>query len=184
MVIRKAIGKFVETELDGEVVVMNVDTGRFHVLKETGLAVWRLIDGERSLRSHSIRIDRTLCGRRSPVSNRDGQVRRDAERCGSCRTRLTPKGRSGASFAAARTRHRSNAISLPRPISDYRRSDAVLAGEPRAHHRDNTDRRQHSPSICGTHAGAGRCCRHPERRPVPAFAPRLSAPRHGGAMDA
>jgi hypothetical protein len=49
MVIRKAIGKFVETELDGEVVVMNVDTGRFHVLKETGLAIWRLIDGERTL---------------------------------------------------------------------------------------------------------------------------------------
>ena len=49
MIIRKAAGKFVETELDGEIVLMNVDTGRFHVLKETGLAIWRLIDGERDL---------------------------------------------------------------------------------------------------------------------------------------
>jgi hypothetical protein len=47
--IRKATGRFVETELDGELVLMNVDTGRFHVLKETGLAIWRLIDGERDL---------------------------------------------------------------------------------------------------------------------------------------
>lgn len=46
---RKATGKFVETELDGEIVLMNVDTGRFHVLKETGLAIWRLIDGKRDL---------------------------------------------------------------------------------------------------------------------------------------
>jgi hypothetical protein len=46
---RKATGKFVETELDGEIVLMNVDTGRFHVLKGTGLAIWRLIVGERDL---------------------------------------------------------------------------------------------------------------------------------------
>ena len=29
-VIRKATGKFVETELDGELVLMNIDNGRFH----------------------------------------------------------------------------------------------------------------------------------------------------------
>jgi hypothetical protein len=46
---RKATQHFVETELDGEAVVMNVDTGQFHALKDTALAIWRLIDGERSV---------------------------------------------------------------------------------------------------------------------------------------
>ena len=46
---RKTPQRFVETELDGEAVIMNVDTGHFHTLKETGLAIWRLIDGERSV---------------------------------------------------------------------------------------------------------------------------------------
>ncbi len=45
----KATEKFVETELDGELVLMNVDTGRFHVLRESALAIWRLIDGKRGL---------------------------------------------------------------------------------------------------------------------------------------
>lgn len=45
----KAAQRFVETELDGEAVIMNVDTGQFHALKDTGLAIWRLIDGERSI---------------------------------------------------------------------------------------------------------------------------------------
>jgi len=45
----KATQRFVETELDGEAVIMNVDTGQFHALKDTGLAIWRLIDGERSI---------------------------------------------------------------------------------------------------------------------------------------
>jgi len=40
---------FVETEIDGEAVIMNVDSGRFHALRDTGLAIWRLIDGRRSI---------------------------------------------------------------------------------------------------------------------------------------
>lgn len=43
--IRKSEGRFVETEVDGEVVIMNLDTGNFFALEETGLAIWRLIDG-------------------------------------------------------------------------------------------------------------------------------------------
>ena len=45
----KATKHFVETELDGEAVIMNVDSGRFHALKDTGFAIWRLIDGKRSI---------------------------------------------------------------------------------------------------------------------------------------
>lgn len=45
----KTTERFVETELDGEAVIMNVDNGRFHSLKDTGLAIWRLIDGKRSI---------------------------------------------------------------------------------------------------------------------------------------
>jgi len=45
----KTAEHFVETELDGEAVIMNVDNGRFHALKDTGLAIWRLIDGKRSV---------------------------------------------------------------------------------------------------------------------------------------
>lgn len=49
LVLRKAQQHFVETELDGEAVVMNADTGQFHALKDTGLAIWRMIDGARSV---------------------------------------------------------------------------------------------------------------------------------------
>ena len=46
---RKILQRFVETEIDGEAVIMNLDTGHFHALKDTGLAIWRLIDGKRSV---------------------------------------------------------------------------------------------------------------------------------------
>ena len=46
---RKTPQHFVETDLDGEAVIMNVENGRFHALKETGLVIWRLIDGRRSV---------------------------------------------------------------------------------------------------------------------------------------
>lgn len=35
----------VETELDGEIALMNIDSGEFFALKDTGLAIWRRIDG-------------------------------------------------------------------------------------------------------------------------------------------
>lgn len=46
---RKATNVLAETELDGEVVLMNIDTGSFHALKGTGLAIWQMIDGSRDL---------------------------------------------------------------------------------------------------------------------------------------
>jgi PqqD family protein of HPr-rel-A system len=45
--IRKATDHFAETPLDDELVLMNIDTGSFHALKGTGLAIWHLIDGSR-----------------------------------------------------------------------------------------------------------------------------------------
>ncbi|MGB7373947.1 PqqD family protein [Pontixanthobacter sp.] len=53
MIYTKCSEKFIETELDGELVVMNTDTGKFHTLKTTGLAIWRLIDGARD--THAIK---------------------------------------------------------------------------------------------------------------------------------
>lgn len=43
--IRKREDQFVETEVDGEVVVMNTATGNFFALEASGLAIWRAIDG-------------------------------------------------------------------------------------------------------------------------------------------
>lgn len=45
--IRKVDGAFAETRVGDEVVLMNVDTGEFHAVKGTGLAIWQLIDGMR-----------------------------------------------------------------------------------------------------------------------------------------
>jgi pyrroloquinoline quinone biosynthesis protein D len=47
-ILAKATAKFAETTIDDEVVLMNIDSGSFHALKGTGLAIWKLIDGERS----------------------------------------------------------------------------------------------------------------------------------------
>lgn len=49
MIYRKALDNFVATELDGELVLMSTETGGFHVLKNTGLSIWKLLDGTRDL---------------------------------------------------------------------------------------------------------------------------------------
>ena len=46
--IRKTDNRFVETEVDGELVLMNTDSGTFYSLDGTGLAIWRAIDGTRN----------------------------------------------------------------------------------------------------------------------------------------
>ncbi len=45
--IRKRTEAFVETEIDDEKVVMNLENGEFFSLKDTALAIWNLIDGAR-----------------------------------------------------------------------------------------------------------------------------------------
>ena len=45
--IAKLADRFTETEIDDEIVVMQLDTGDFFSLTSTGTAIWRLIDGTR-----------------------------------------------------------------------------------------------------------------------------------------
>lgn len=47
VIYRKNIGQFLETAIDGEAVLMKLDTGRFDALKDTGLLIWHAIDGRR-----------------------------------------------------------------------------------------------------------------------------------------
>lgn len=44
----KAAGRFSETTIDGEVVVMSLDSGDFFSLTGTAGEIWELIDGSRS----------------------------------------------------------------------------------------------------------------------------------------
>lgn len=44
----KAVGHYSETEIDEEVVVMNIESGEFFSLTGTARAIWQLIDGTRN----------------------------------------------------------------------------------------------------------------------------------------
>ena len=43
----KSIGRFTETGVDDEIIVMRLDNGEFFALSGTAAAAWRLIDGKR-----------------------------------------------------------------------------------------------------------------------------------------
>lgn len=45
--IAKQAGRFTETDIDDEIVVMRLDNGEFFSLSGTAAAAWRLIDGTR-----------------------------------------------------------------------------------------------------------------------------------------
>lgn len=45
--LRKINARFAETALDDEIVLMNIDNGKFYALKGTSLAIWQRIDGTR-----------------------------------------------------------------------------------------------------------------------------------------
>lgn len=45
--ITKLAGKFVETDIDEEIVIMRLDNGELLSLAGTAAAAWRLIDGQR-----------------------------------------------------------------------------------------------------------------------------------------
>lgn len=67
--IRKATERFYETELDDALILMNVDSGTFHTLADTGRAIWGLIDGARSegeiaeMLSATYEVDPDTCAR-------------------------------------------------------------------------------------------------------------------------
>lgn len=42
----KCTDRFIETEIDDEAVLMDLDSGDFFSLAGTGLAIWQLIDGK------------------------------------------------------------------------------------------------------------------------------------------
>ena len=46
--IEKCLSAFIETTVDDEVVIVSLDKGHFFSLKDTGLVIWRKIDGSRS----------------------------------------------------------------------------------------------------------------------------------------
>lgn len=46
-VLTKQAGRFAETDIDEEIVVMRLDNGEFFSLSGTAAATWRLIDGTR-----------------------------------------------------------------------------------------------------------------------------------------
>ncbi len=48
-VLRKLTANFVETEIDDEVLLVDLDGGELFSLSGTARATWKLIDGERSL---------------------------------------------------------------------------------------------------------------------------------------
>jgi hypothetical protein len=45
--IRKAFDRFIETDIDEEVIIMRQDNGELLSLTETAATIWRLIDGSR-----------------------------------------------------------------------------------------------------------------------------------------
>lgn len=45
--VTKTEGRFVETMIDDEAVVMDLDSGNFFSMTGTALAIWQLIDGNR-----------------------------------------------------------------------------------------------------------------------------------------
>ena len=44
-ILNKCPDRFVETEIDDEIVVMDLESGNFFSLKDTALDIWRLVDG-------------------------------------------------------------------------------------------------------------------------------------------
>lgn len=46
--IDKRKNAYIETQVDDELVIVGLDEGRFYSLKDTGLAIWQLIDGTRT----------------------------------------------------------------------------------------------------------------------------------------
>ena len=43
-IVNKIAGEFVETEIDGESILMHINTGSFFGMKDTSLVIWKLLD--------------------------------------------------------------------------------------------------------------------------------------------
>ena len=60
--IRKQPARFAEADLDGEIVLMDQDGGRFVTLRATAAAIWALIDGERDTAAIRAELHRRYAG--------------------------------------------------------------------------------------------------------------------------
>lgn len=47
-VISKCTDRFSQSEIDDEIVLMQIDTGEFFSLQDTGREIWQLVDGART----------------------------------------------------------------------------------------------------------------------------------------
>jgi len=56
MQLRKIQGSSLATEVDGELVMIHADTGRFFALRDVGLAVWQALDSEHDLDAITSRL--------------------------------------------------------------------------------------------------------------------------------
>lgn len=66
--IRKLSTNFVETELDGEGVLMNLASGEFFALRDSSLAIWKAIDGERTAHDIASILARAYAGNPATIS--------------------------------------------------------------------------------------------------------------------
>ena len=69
---RKITANFVETEIDDEILLVDLDGGELFSLSGTGREIWRLIDGERTLDEIAHTVARDYSGEQK-------KVRRDVE---------------------------------------------------------------------------------------------------------
>ncbi len=42
--VRKCSDRYIETKIDGDVILMDIDAGSFHALKKSSVAIWQMLD--------------------------------------------------------------------------------------------------------------------------------------------
>ncbi|MCB2087790.1 MAG: PqqD family protein [Sphingomonadaceae bacterium] len=65
--ITKIPDQFIETDVDDEVVIVGLTSGEFFSLRDTGLAVWKLIDGTRSQADIILELSNNFSGEQAEI---------------------------------------------------------------------------------------------------------------------
>lgn len=65
--ITKIPDQFIETDVDDETVIVGLTSGEFFSLKDSGLAVWKLIDGNRSEADIILKLSENFDGQRPTI---------------------------------------------------------------------------------------------------------------------
>ena len=66
---RKLTGNFVETDVDDETLIVDMDGGLLFSLSGTGLAVWQAIDGRRDSGAIAIRMAEAFSGELKTIAS-------------------------------------------------------------------------------------------------------------------